>query len=92
MILLSILLGGGAILLSRWLAPGLGNWNATLIAGAGFVVAAGLAFLVLSRTTPTRPRPESSPSDCWPPAPTPSVRKHPRPARRRLSAQPDPHQ
>ncbi|MFD0359267.1 CbtA family protein [Streptomyces sp. NPDC127110] len=47
MILLSVLLGVGAIVLGRRLAPRLGNWNATLAAGAGFVVATGLAFLVL---------------------------------------------
>ncbi|MFB6614071.1 CbtA family protein [Streptomyces sp. NPDC085524] len=47
MILLSVLLGVGAIILGRRLAPRLGNWNATLAAGAGFVIATGLAFLVL---------------------------------------------
>ncbi|MET9958269.1 CbtA family protein [Streptomyces sp. NPDC006326] len=47
MILLSVLLGVGAIILGRRLAPRLGNWNATLTAGAGFVVATALAFLVL---------------------------------------------
>ncbi|MFF3013493.1 CbtA family protein [Streptomyces sp. NPDC057939] len=51
MILLSVLLGVGAIVLGRRLAPRLGNWNATLAAGAGFVVATGLAFLVLPDNT-----------------------------------------
>ncbi|MFE2170051.1 CbtA family protein [Streptomyces sp. NPDC059447] len=51
MILLSVLLGVGAIILGRRLAPRLGNWNATLAAGAGFVVATGLAFLVLPDNT-----------------------------------------
>ncbi|MEV7611988.1 CbtA family protein [Streptomyces sp. NPDC089799] len=51
MILLSVLLGVGAIILGRRLAPPLGNWNATLAAGAGFVVATGLAFLVLPDNT-----------------------------------------
>lgn len=47
MILLSVLLGVGAIIAGRRLAPRLGNWNATLAAGAGFVVAVGLAFAFL---------------------------------------------
>ncbi|MEU6212674.1 CbtA family protein [Streptomyces sp. NPDC090085] len=47
MILLSVLLGVGAIVLGRRLAPRLGNWNATLAAGAGFVVATAVAFTVL---------------------------------------------
>lgn len=51
MILLSVLLGVGAIILGRRLAPRLGNWNATLTAGTGFVVATGLAFLVLPDNT-----------------------------------------
>ncbi|MEV7416166.1 CbtA family protein [Streptomyces sp. NPDC089919] len=51
MILLSVLLGVGAIILGRRLAPRLGNWNATLTALAGFVVATGLAFLVLPDNT-----------------------------------------
>lgn len=51
MILLSVLLGVGAIVLGRRLAPRLGNWNASLAAGAGFVVATGLAFLVLPGNT-----------------------------------------
>ncbi|MFE3766458.1 CbtA family protein [Streptomyces sp. NPDC059104] len=51
MILLSVLLGVGAIIAGRRLAPRLGNWNATLTAGAGFVVATALAFLVLPDNT-----------------------------------------
>ncbi|MGW7135931.1 CbtA family protein [Streptomyces xanthophaeus] len=47
MILLSVLLGVGAIILGRRLAPRLGNWNATLAAGGGFIVAAALAFVFL---------------------------------------------
>ncbi|MFF9984450.1 CbtA family protein, partial [Streptomyces erythrochromogenes] len=47
MILLSVLLGLGAIILGRRLAPRLGNWNATLAAAGGFAVATALAFLVL---------------------------------------------
>ncbi|MFG2972688.1 CbtA family protein [Streptomyces sp. NPDC048331] len=47
MILLSVLLGVGAIILGRRLAPRLGNWNATLAAAGGFVVATALAFAVL---------------------------------------------
>ncbi|MGO4455825.1 CbtA family protein [Streptomyces sp. M-16] len=51
MILLSVLLGVGAIILGRRLAPRLGNWNATLTAGGGFVAATALAFLVLPDNT-----------------------------------------
>ncbi|MEY2233174.1 CbtA family protein, partial [Streptomyces sp. BF23-30] len=47
MILLSVLLGVGAIILGRRLAPRLGNWNATLAAAGGFIVATALAFAVL---------------------------------------------
>ncbi|MFB7279037.1 CbtA family protein [Streptomyces hydrogenans] len=47
MILLSVLLGVAAIIAGRRLAPRLGNWNATLTAAAGFVLAAGLAFVFL---------------------------------------------
>ncbi|WP_030772779.1 MULTISPECIES: CbtA family protein [unclassified Streptomyces] len=47
MILLSVLLGVGAIILGRRLAPRLGNWNATLTAAGGFIVATALAFAVL---------------------------------------------
>ncbi|MGP3689217.1 CbtA family protein [Streptomyces sp. IBSNAI002] len=47
MILLSVLLGVGAVIAGRRLAPRLGNWNATLAAGGGFLVATGLAFAFL---------------------------------------------
>ncbi|WP_329118704.1 CbtA family protein [Streptomyces sp. NBC_01353] len=43
MILLSVLLGVAAVVAGRRLAPRLGNWNATLVAGAGFVVAVAVA-------------------------------------------------
>ncbi|MFE2149176.1 CbtA family protein [Streptomyces lavendulae] len=44
-------LGVGAVILGRRLAPRLGNRNATLTAGAGFVVATAPAFLVLPDNT-----------------------------------------
>ncbi|MGW6781453.1 CbtA family protein [Streptomyces sp. NPDC054987] len=47
MILLSVLLGVGAIILGRRLAPSLGNWNATLTAAGGFVAATAVAFVFL---------------------------------------------
>ncbi|MFF3763930.1 CbtA family protein [Streptomyces sp. NPDC001922] len=47
MILLSVLLGIAAIIVGRRLAPRLGNWNATLVAGAGFVLATAVAFVFL---------------------------------------------
>ncbi|MER7910599.1 MULTISPECIES: CbtA family protein [unclassified Streptomyces] len=47
MILLSVLLGVGAVILGRRLAPRLGNWNASLAAGFGFLVVTGIAFAVL---------------------------------------------
>ncbi|MFE2555498.1 CbtA family protein [Streptomyces sp. NPDC059352] len=43
MILLSVLLGVAAVVAGRRLAPRLGNWNATLVAGAGFAVAVAVA-------------------------------------------------
>ncbi|MGW6392513.1 CbtA family protein [Streptomyces sp. NPDC055103] len=43
MILLSVLLGIAAVVAGRRLAPRLGNWNATLVAGAGFVVVVAVA-------------------------------------------------
>ncbi|WOX23126.1 CbtA family protein [Streptomyces solicathayae] len=43
MILLSVLLGVAATIAGRRLAPRLGNWNATLVALAGFVAAVVLA-------------------------------------------------
>ncbi|MFF0424682.1 CbtA family protein [Streptomyces sp. NPDC004520] len=51
MILLSVLLGIGAVIAGRRLAPRLGNWNATLAAGAGFVVVTAVAFAVLPDNT-----------------------------------------
>ncbi|MEU8520784.1 CbtA family protein [Streptomyces sp. NBC_01216] len=47
MILLSVLLGVAAVVAGRRLAPRLGNWNATLVAGAGFVAAVVIACAVL---------------------------------------------
>ncbi|MFF3838866.1 CbtA family protein [Streptomyces sp. NPDC001930] len=47
MILLSVLLGLAAVIAGRRLAPRLGNWNATLVAAAGFVVVTGVAFVLL---------------------------------------------
>ncbi|MFF5636056.1 CbtA family protein [Streptomyces sp. NPDC012825] len=47
MILLSVLLGVVAVIAGRRLAPRLGNWNASLAAGFGFVVVTGIAFAVL---------------------------------------------
>ncbi|MFF3320721.1 CbtA family protein [Streptomyces sp. NPDC002889] len=47
MILLSVLLGVAATIAGRRLAPRLGNWNATLVAGAGFIAAVTLAFVFL---------------------------------------------
>ncbi|MEU6927836.1 CbtA family protein [Streptomyces sp. NPDC046385] len=47
MILLSVLLGIAAIVAGRRLAPRLGNWNATVVAGAGFVAAIAVACLFL---------------------------------------------
>ncbi|AJT68917.1 hypothetical protein T261_7319 [Streptomyces lydicus] len=47
MMLLGILLAVGATLLGRRLAPKLGNWYATVAAGAAFVVAVGIAYAFL---------------------------------------------
>ncbi|MBT2383984.1 CbtA family protein [Streptomyces sp. ISL-11] len=47
MIALSVLLAVGAVVLGRRLAPRLGNWNATVAAGAAFLVAVGLAYAFL---------------------------------------------
>ncbi|MEK9518332.1 CbtA family protein [Streptomyces venezuelae] len=47
MILLSVLLGLGAVIAGRRLAPRLGNWNATVAAGLGFAAAVTLAFVFL---------------------------------------------
>ncbi|WP_328731870.1 CbtA family protein [Streptomyces caniferus] len=51
MILLSVLLGIAAIIAGRRLAPRLGNWNVTLAAGAGFIVAVAIAFVFLPANT-----------------------------------------
>ncbi|MCM2387007.1 CbtA family protein [Streptomyces albipurpureus] len=47
MVVLSVLLAVAVVILGQRLAPQLGNWNATLVAVAAFVVAAGLAFAFL---------------------------------------------
>ncbi|REK84375.1 hypothetical protein DY245_44060 [Streptomyces inhibens] len=47
MMLLGILLAVAATILGRRLAPKLGNWNATVAAGAAFVVAIGIAYAFL---------------------------------------------
>ncbi|MEV8019845.1 CbtA family protein [Streptomyces sp. NPDC086554] len=47
MILLSVLLGIAAVIIGRRLAPRLGNWNATLAAGAGFIAVLAVAFVFL---------------------------------------------
>ncbi|MET9413216.1 CbtA family protein [Streptomyces klenkii] len=47
MIALSVLLAVGTVILGKRLAPRLGNWNATVVAGAAFVVAVGLAYAFL---------------------------------------------
>ncbi|MFE1960619.1 CbtA family protein [Streptomyces sp. NPDC059479] len=47
MIVLSVLLAVVAVIAGRRLAPKLGNWNASVVAGAGYVVAVAVACLVL---------------------------------------------
>ncbi|MEU9158818.1 CbtA family protein [Streptomyces sp. NPDC048424] len=47
MIALSALLAAGALILGRRLAPGLGNWNASIAAGAAFVLAIGVSYALL---------------------------------------------
>jgi len=47
MMLLSVLLAVAATITGKRLAPRLGNWNATVAAGLGFVVAIGLAYAFL---------------------------------------------
>jgi predicted cobalt transporter CbtA len=47
MIVLSVLLAIGTVILGKRLAPRLGNWNATVAAGAFFVLAVGLAYVLL---------------------------------------------
>ncbi|MEU2389444.1 CbtA family protein [Streptomyces sp. NPDC007369] len=47
MIALSVLLGAGALILGRRLAPGLGNWNASVAASFAFVAAVALSYAFL---------------------------------------------
>ncbi|MFI7240296.1 CbtA family protein [Streptomyces cyaneofuscatus] len=47
MVALSLLLAVAAVIIGKRLAPGLGNWNATIAAAAGFVLAIGLAYAFL---------------------------------------------
>ncbi|MEU7601184.1 CbtA family protein [Streptomyces sp. NPDC040724] len=47
MIALSALLAAGALILGRRLAPKLGNWNASIAAGAAFVLVIGVSYAVL---------------------------------------------
>jgi hypothetical protein len=47
MMVLSVLLAVATVILGKRLAPRLGNWNATLVAGAFFVLAVGLAYAFL---------------------------------------------
>ncbi|MER6387639.1 CbtA family protein [Streptomyces sp. NPDC001523] len=47
MIALSVLLGVGALILGRRLAPRLGNWNASVVAAFAFLVAIGLSYALL---------------------------------------------
>ncbi|MFE2374138.1 CbtA family protein [Streptomyces sp. NPDC059398] len=47
MMVLSVLLSVAAVLLGKRLAPRLGNWNATVAAGAAFLVLVGLAYALL---------------------------------------------
>ncbi|MEU9372504.1 CbtA family protein [Streptomyces sp. NPDC048255] len=47
MIALSALLAAGALILGRRLAPRLGNWNASTVAGVGFVAAVGISYALL---------------------------------------------
>ncbi|MFI5529515.1 CbtA family protein [Kitasatospora sp. NPDC051853] len=47
MVLLSVLLGVAALILGRRLAPRLGNWNASVVAGLAFAAAVTVAFVFL---------------------------------------------
>ncbi|CAM5526119.1 MULTISPECIES: CbtA family protein [Streptomyces] len=47
MVALSLLLAVAAVIIGKRLAPALGNWNATIAAAAGFVLAIGLAYAFL---------------------------------------------
>lgn len=53
MIALSVLLGVGAILLGRRLAARLGNWNASVAAGAAFVAVVAVAMVFLPSVSET---------------------------------------
>ncbi|MFE3520875.1 CbtA family protein [Streptomyces sp. NPDC059161] len=50
MIALSVLVAVATVILGKRLAPRLGNWNATVAAGAAFLVAVGLAYAFLPAT------------------------------------------
>lgn len=47
MVALSVLLAVAAVIVGKRLAPGLGNWNATIAAVAGFLLVIGLAYAFL---------------------------------------------
>ncbi|MFI8816079.1 MULTISPECIES: CbtA family protein [unclassified Streptomyces] len=47
MVALGVLLAVAAVILGRRLAPRLGNWNATIVAAAGFVLLIGVAYAFL---------------------------------------------
>jgi Probable cobalt transporter subunit (CbtA) len=47
MVVCSLLFGLGAVILGQRLAPRLGNWNASLLAAAAFIVAIGIVMLLL---------------------------------------------
>ncbi|MFG2975000.1 CbtA family protein [Streptomyces sp. NPDC048331] len=47
MVALSVLLAAGALILGRRLAPRLGNWNASIVAGAAFLLLIGLSYALL---------------------------------------------
>ncbi|MFE4367479.1 CbtA family protein [Streptomyces sp. NPDC056835] len=55
MIVLSVLLAVVAVIAGRRLAPRLGNWNAAVAAGGGYVVAVAVACLVLPANTDAIP-------------------------------------
>lgn len=47
MVALSVLLAVAAVIFGKWLAPRLGNWNATVTAVAAFLLAVGIAYVFL---------------------------------------------
>ncbi|MFJ4677416.1 CbtA family protein [Kitasatospora sp. NPDC088783] len=47
MMLLSVLLAVAAVVAGKQLAPRLGNWNATVVAGLGYAVLIGLGYVLL---------------------------------------------